>query len=209
MCGILGVTFKQNTAKSLDFVLRLMKELKIRGHHCYGIGWYDGIYYESYRSTKIEDVVQMLVNKNPSTFIFHNRYSTSGDWQVMENNMPIFVERIGAIAMNGVLSMNTKENNENIYNVKLDTENDAEIFLRLMERGEDLLDILKKYPQCSFAGLLLHIKGIVGLRNNKRPLYYYEDDDIKVLISTYDTIIRAGGKKENIRMVKPFEVVSI
>lgn len=206
MCGILGARIIA-TKNELIFCTRLMEELVIRGTHSYGICFNHKNKYTTIKSLlpKFYKFLNKFDMINENGFIFHNRYSTSGDWNFMENNQPITVNNIGSIAMNGVLSMATKEEYEKKYNVKCESDNDAEIFLRKIEQGIEIEEFLIQEKECSFAGIFLMGDEIFGIRNNKRPLYYYESNNGKYITSTLDTIRRAGGNWRNSKMIKPFE----
>ena len=109
-----------------------MKELSIRGLHYFGICYYDNNKYKVIKSfnKEFERFIKIFEMSDSNKFIFHNRYSTSGDWIDENNNQPIALDNIGAIAMNGVLSMSTKKEYEKKYGVKCKCDNDSEIFLR-------------------------------------------------------------------------------
>ena len=131
MCGILGVFVSEYNRFALEKIEQLMKGLLIRGHHSIGIAFYDDNKIQIYKSMDkdgIKGFVEILDAYKPKRFIFHNRYSTSGDWHFVENNQPIHVSGIGAIATNGVLSMKTKDEMEADFGVKLNCDNDAEVF---------------------------------------------------------------------------------
>jgi glutamine phosphoribosylpyrophosphate amidotransferase len=219
MCGILGAWFSEKTPKNLEFAGKLMQQLKIRGTHAYGIYLEygeGGVLCTHSNNFVAEEFLDAFCRHEGNCFIYHNRYSTSGDWQVMSNNQPILVledekdeysNSFGAIAMNGVLSQKTKEEYEKEFGVKCTTENDAEVFLRKMQQGVDIVDFLKQVPEASFAGVFLQKGKVFGVRNNKRPLYFYEMEGAQFLVSTIDTIRRAGGDITKVRIVKPFEVI--
>jgi len=217
MCGILGCYVSSYDYRTLELIELIMKELMIRGHHSTGLTFFqpDTIKpcFATFKTTNyksgIDEFSDLIQRHEPKRFIFHNRYSTSGDWHNMENNPPIVVESVGAIAMNGVLSMKTKAEMESDFDVKLKSENDAEVFLRKMEQSVDVLDFLKSQERCSYAGIILTQNKMVGLRNNKRPMYLFKAGFMIGLTSTYDTLQRAGVPKANIQMVRPLDKVEI
>lgn len=207
MCGIFGAHIFDKESES-TFCIRVMKELAIRGLHSFGMCYADDLSYvvlKSFQRDCFDFFYDCFNESNATSFIFHNRYSTSGDWNEMKNNQPIVCKDIGAIAMNGVLTMKTKQEYEADFFVKCDSDNDAEIFLRMIEKGVVLEDFLKEKRQCSFAGLFLLNTTIFGLRNNKRPLYHYKSEDGEYLVSTLDVIKRAGGNINNAKILKPYE----
>mgnify|MGYP000618844717 CR=1 FL=1 len=58
--------------------------------------------------------VKLPISNN---IIYHNRYSTSGDYKNHENNQPIFNNEL-SLVFNGVLDMGTKKQIENKYNIQ-------------------------------------------------------------------------------------------
>ena len=212
MCGILGAYFLNKDPESLTFAKNLITELKIRGRHSFGIAYYNNHSIEVTKSFELNpnELVDAFDQSDSDCFIYHNRYSTSGDWHDMQNNQPIVVDGVGAIAMNGVLSMKQKEDFESDFNIKTTSDNDAEIFLRKIEHGVNLVDFLKSQKDCSFSAILLLDNKIYGLRNNKRPLYFYNfKDKALFLVSTLDTIKRAGGDWKEAKIIKQFMLVSL
>jgi glutamine phosphoribosylpyrophosphate amidotransferase len=216
MCGILGVSFKQKDIESIEFVKRLMFELKIRGIHSFGIAFQDTEFHRLvYNEVFIDHMINEFMKSPSMSFIFHNRYSTSGDYHiekgVLDNNQPIVVSNIGALAMNGVISQATKPEYEQKYGVKCTSDNDTEIFLRKMEQGISIPDIVKQNPDCSFAGVYIKRRDntIYGYRNNKRPLYKGQYKNCSYIVSTLDTIRRAGGDLSQVSIVPIFTEVTI
>ena len=212
MCGILGAYFLNKDPESLTFTKKLITELKIRGRHSFGIAYYNNHSIEVTKSFELnpDELVDAFDKSGSDCFIYHNRYSTSGDWHDMENNQPIVVDGVGAIAMNGVLSMKQKFEFENEFNIKTVSDNDGEIFLRKIEQGINLIDFLKSQKECSFSATLLLNDKIYGLRNNKRPLYFYNfKGKALFLVSTLDTIKRAGGDWKEAEIVKQFIMVCL
>lgn len=219
MCGILGVSLQTTKPEELqveiDFCRLVMNELCTRGTHAIGICYYADHEYHIFKTPvtnpakTIEVYLQQIVASGAKQFIYHNRYSTSGDYSVYANNQPILVPNVGAIAMNGVLSMATKPEYEAEFGVKCECDNDAEVFLRIVEKGEELPQFLKRVPKCSYAGVILSHDVISGLRNNKRPLYTYYTKNAFYIVSTIDAIYRAGGDIFKAKVVDPFKEVVI
>lgn len=216
MCGILGVKFERKDDITVSFIKQLMIELKIRGTHSFGISFQHNGEYQEHKIVPetptnciniINYLLEQFINSSSYSFIFHNRYSTSGDYHDTTNNQPIVIDGFGAIAVNGVLSMATKKEMETEFNVKLSSENDSEIFLRKLEQDIPIKDTLEKYPACSYAGIVLKDNKITGIRNNKRPLYYGEFGNCKYFISTYDSIQRAKGMNNPICRIPPLTEV--
>jgi len=210
MCGILGIKFKNNKIleRKNDFI-ELMKQLMIRGKHSFGLCYFDKEFITlKSLDPNFEEFLDKFYNSNSNSFIYHNRYSTSGDYKNMINNQPITLE-YASIAMNGVFSMKKKEEYEKEFNIKCISENDTEIILRLMENGINIIDILKENKNISFAGIILLKDSMIAIRNKKRPLYYFETEDYSGFISTKDTIIRSNIKYTKLEWIKSFEMVKI
>lgn len=210
MCGILGGYFIEKDSDTIEFTKKLMTELKIRGCHSFGIAFHDKNSIKVMKSFELnpDNFIKAFNQSDSDYFIFHNRYSTSGNWEDMNNNQPIVINNVGAIAMNGVLSMKLKEEFEENFSVKCENHNDAEVFLRKIELGINVVDFLKSQPNCSFAGVFITNNTIWGLRNNKRPLYEFNyKNKAKFLLSTIDTINRAGGDWKEAKIVKQFDQV--
>jgi len=212
MCGILGIFFKEKDEESINFSKLLMKELLIRGTHAFGICFKDIEFHRYVYNKFFSDIlIEPFLRSSSNGFIFHNRYSTSGDYLNLDNNQPIVVKGVGALAMNGVISQATKAEYEQKYDVKCTSENDTEIFLRKLERGISIPHFVDQNPDCSFAGV--YIKDgdntIYGYRNNKRPLYKGTYKNCSYIVSTLDTIRRAGGDLSQVSIVPTFTEVTI
>jgi glutamine phosphoribosylpyrophosphate amidotransferase len=215
MCGILGVSFISKDTESIEFVKKLITELKIRGLHAFGIAYQDTFDTFIHRivSDKLNpsEILEEFIKSPSGSFIYHNRYSTSGDYSNPDNNQPTVVQNVGAIAMNGVISQATKPEYEQKYGIKCTSDNDTEIFLRKLEHGVPIPEFVKQNPDCSFAGVYIK-KGnntIFGYRNNKRPLYKGKYKNVLYIVSTLDTIRRAGGDLSQVSIVPTFTEVNI
>lgn len=212
MCGILGVSFRAKDKESIEFVKKLMYELKIRGIHSFGIAFQNTrIHRYVDKNISIDIFLDLFLNSSAFSFIFHNRYSTSGDNTDENSYQPIVVQGVGALAMNGVLSQATKPEFEQKYGVKCVSDNDTEIFLRKMEQGITIPSFVKANPDCSFAGVYIKHgdERIFGYRNNKRPLYKGQYKSCSYIVSTLDTIRRAGGDLSQVSIVPTFTEVTI
>lgn len=211
MCGIIGARILNKTTEELEFCKKLMEESSIRGLHSFGMCYYDEKGYHIYKhfQKKFDYYIKLFKNSTTDSFIYHNRYSTSGDWADMRNNQPILVDEVGAIAMNGVLTMETKEEYEKRFNVKCKSDNDSEIFLQKMKEGVDIFQFLVDNDYCSFAGVFLQKGRVFALRNNKRPLYYYVSDNGRYFVSTLDIIARAGGDVRKAFIVPTYKIIDV
>ncbi len=186
MCGIMGVVGET----SPETLYKLAMVLKVRGLHAFGLSFYgpDGILTEKssrpFRPPAFAEAMEYLPR-----LIYHNRYSTSGDYRIEQNNQPIQTGSL-SVAMNGVISMKPRQEYEAEYQVKCETDNDAEILNRLIERGEDLAAIFNK-STASVSSVWLRKKKVFGYTNGKRPLHYIKDRQVVIAVSTRDAIQRA------------------
>ena len=135
----------------------------------------------------VERIKQFLRN---NIAIWHCRYSTSGDWKDHANNQPIKSgQRV--IAANCVISMKAKAEYEQEYGIACDTDNDAEIFLKRIEKGIREEIIVEKG---AFAGVWIENGKIRAIRNNYRPLYISKHAGATWVMSTADAFYRTTGK---------------
>lgn len=199
MCGIVGY---RSNKPDIEKLIMLINHSKIRGIHAFGMSYYSNTgelcvqkFYEIEKLLKNLEIQAPYIDWN-SGFIFHSRYSTSGDWAKQTNNMPIIDNGI-ALVLNGVISMLPKPDYERLYGITCKTENDAEIILKLIEK-----DRLKEIEctKASIAALWLKNRTLFAFRNNKRPLYQAEG----FIFSTYDI-----GKRSGLKNIKPVEAGKI
>lgn len=208
MCGVIGFCTDKVNNKQQEILYALMQESKVRGLHSFGIACYGE--FVDYIATKKwfafpskEEVFQLIVPK----LIWHNRYSTSGDWKSEDNNQPITVGDI-SVAVNGVLSMKKKSEYEKEYNVKCKTENDAEIFVQRLMQGESPIDFLYKLKG-SFAGVFLYKGGVFAMRNNTRPLHWFKKYGAVFVVPTVDVVDRALKEKLRVQNIQPFTLFNL
>ena len=209
MCGIIGFYSRRKTDKEIDFLIRVMEESSIRGLHSFGIAYMVRDHIEVKKSFKpnFKELVGDFVDRGGKRLIFHCRYSTSGDFKDMNNNMPIVVGNT-AIALNGIISMKRKKEFEKEFKVKCSTENDAEIILVKGKNTTGYYRFLKKNSNASFAGLFLQYENISAIRNDKRPMYYFTTKKkSKFFVSTIDIAIRAGFS--DYRKIKPVKSMAV
>lgn len=139
--------------------------------------------------------------------IAHARYSTSGDWHNAKNNQPLIIKVDGdslSLAFNGVIHMGTKTEFEAEYDVKCDSENDGEVFLRKIEKGltgrhssrsHMIVETARTFIENitgSFAGVWLDGHDLYAGRNSRRPLWVAEEFGGRWYASTADIFKRAG-----------------
>lgn len=197
MCAIVGVSGDWNE----QTLLNVLKWSRIRGLHAFGYAYYCENELIYHKFTNYNQFCQSIIENKPVKFIAHFRYSTSGDWRIMENNQPIILNK-SALVFNGVIDMSTKEEMESKWKCTLNTENDGEIALIQYNLGkiDDLIDNKTR----SFAGLFLNKNNeIVAIRNRRRPMYVGKQDNCYYLASTYDILNRSNV--ENITEIRPHE----
>lgn len=204
MCGIVGFQAETFNDKHLDTLIALMEQSKIRGLHAFGMAYLDRwAKPQVFKSHRLRDLFEVLDEQRPTTLIFHNRYSTSGDFADHANNQPV-VWNASALVFNGVLSMKTKPEMEAEYGLKMDCENDGELFLRHLD---DPMGFLRK-SRGTFAGMWL-TGGIVRfLRNQMRPAYGLKTNDATFVASTADIMVRAGLPRTN-RPLPPYQILTL
>lgn len=200
MCGVVGYSCKKPRKKHYDLLQRLIRESKIRGTHSYGFSFCDGG-LQTIKKHKIDDVEFPQTNK----IIYHNRYSTSGDYKDHQNNQPIHLESC-ALVFNGVLDMRTKSEIEKDYGINMQTENDGEIVLQTC--GDDPSKI-KQYiseTKGSFAGLILTAENkMYAIRNQNRPLWMLLHEGATFYASTRNIFQRVCGSFEPVEL-KPNQI---
>lgn len=176
MCGI--IAYVGNVDRKL--IGRIAEESSVRGLHSFAS------YYK------------------PRIGMAHCRYSTSGiDHQplVLQNTLL----KCDAFCFNGVISMRTKKEMERAWNIKMDTDNDGEIILRLTRNTDEILDFIKVIP-CSFAGVFIFGDTLIAVRNTHRPLWYLEQKGTVVVASTRDIFKRAGIDPSKVKQLEPLKI---
>lgn len=192
MCGVIGywplgpISAAQDE-RHREVFAGLMVESRVRGMHCYGIGWQDfenqTIVLRSHNLAEIQTCFQP-----GKACVAHARYSTSGDWENMENNQPIAVAGT-VLAFNGVIHMGTKEELEVAFGVRLETANDGEVFIRQMQQGCPI-EVFLEQMTGSFAGVWLFNNTLYAARNARRPLWRAKAFDAVWYASTRDILER-------------------
>lgn len=183
MCGVVGFFGKyRNYSKVIHKVIH---ESAVRGVHSFGFSYlHNGIILTEKRH-KVEDIIQCLDEIGPDKFIFHNRYSTTGDFLDHENNQPVNIESF-SLVFNGVISQASREKNEETYQLALSTTNDGEIFARTKNKQAFIEE-----HSGSFAGLYCDGKDFYAFRNKRRPLWYSGNNETVFVASTRDILKRA------------------
>ena len=209
MCGIIGFYTNKVKKEHIDILLELIFQSKIRGLHSFGLSYYkDGkITTERYFGLA-ENILDGFKSSGSNMLIYHNRYSTSGDWEDMNNNQPITIGNV-SVAVNGVLSMKPKEEYEQEFNVKCNTENDSEVFAQKIVNNENIPQFIKDYPENTTAMVVLKDGSVYALRNNSRPLHWFKLHDAVFVVSTVDIVRRALGSEIEIFDIPKFEWVDL
>lgn len=192
MCGIIGYMSNEPVIEHLDVLLKLIKQSKIRGLHAFGTAYdYGKVVAKFLTLPELEK--QLRTNFPFCDAIVHTRYSTSGNWEKLENNQPVVVGKRKLI-FNGVISMKTKVGMEKEFGCKLNADNDGEIFLQHVSKGGHPAKFVQNMAG-SFAGLWYdNLGGIHALRNERRPMWwFYYDQETVFFCSTQDIINRALG----------------
>lgn len=194
MCGVIALVSQKFDEKSIEMTLSLINESKIRGLHAFGLAYQiDNQPIEVRKCVQIPTIDEFRHLKNRSVrLIYHNRYSTSGDWHNENNNQPIYIAPDIAVAVNGVISMAPSQEWFEQFGVKCSSENDGEIFARILQQGRDPAEFVNSLTG-SFAGVFLWTGGLWALRNERRPLWRCVVNNSTIIASTSDIITRALG----------------
>lgn len=190
MCAIIGFHTEKNRPAQLDQLLSVWHQSRIRGLHAFGFAIRRGRELEVFKTTNFEELQEALVKAWPFNHMTgHCRYSTSGDWRDPDNNQPIVVGR-DSLVFNGVVSMKTKEQNEDENGKKYLTDNDGEIVLRKYIDNSNWEAFIAHHG-FSFAGIFLDPELMVAMRNPRRPLWYAQHLGATYLASTQNIFLRA------------------
>ena len=161
MCGIVGYSCKDPKQNHIQILQDIIAESSIRGIHSFGYSFVKDKKLITRKYHDLKEVKLPLTNK----LIYHNRYSTSGDFKNHKNNQPIHIDNM-SLVFNGVIDMRTK---------------------KLIERFVN--DI-----RGSFAGIILDEKeNLFVIRNKKRPCWILEYDNAKFVASTRDIFKRVDN----------------
>lgn len=195
MCGVVGFSCQDPKKYHLDLLHKIIIQSKIRGLHSFGYT-YNAKKLVTVKHHDLTKLELPLTNK----IIYHNRYSTSGDYKDHNNNQPITNKNI-SLVFNGVLDMRTKQEIEKHYNIKMQTDNDGEIILH---KYEENLEKYIKETTGSFAGLILtNCNKLLAIRNTNRPLWKVNVNEAVYFASTKDIFIRADKTLEPVEL-KPY-----
>ena len=208
MCGIFGFIGRvpaERWEPIFQLLTALAEETEIRGAHATG---YAAIDAESFITSKAPMPARAFVRTdawgalaNPQEVVIgHCRYATAGLPKVNANNHPHVGERF-ALVHNGVL--NGHQTIVRSEKVRLSTECDSEVLLRVIEKKRAAVDGIRRLYSSVFAGmqrsaacaLLDKRDGALYLfRTNERPLHVVrlpDYDDAVVFASTPEIIAKA------------------
>jgi len=203
VCGI--VAYSGNGADRRLFV-ELCRQSCVRGVHAFGIAYPTEGRLAVVKSTDFRDVTEAIPDPLPNKIIWHNRYSTSGDFKVMANNQPIIHGR-SAMAFNGTIDMGTKESMEKRFGVHLNTANDGELLLLGLEQGNPFLYCDEG---ATIAAVYLNADGrMCAVRNELRPLWRFHADNGDFIVSTRDIASRARLGINNCAILEPMKIVEL
>lgn len=219
MCGIIGFARDfQCQEHHIDLMSALVRESSIRGLHAFGYSYHNSVVGGDIVTVKQFDLPNAydlgVAMMRGDVFLYHNRYSTSGNWEDHNNNMPISNGHL-SLAANCVISQKTKPEYEQEFGISCVTENDAEILWQILWYGRERVDDFLRKITGSFAGVWINRGKLWFLRNNKRPLHYFVFDGALFVVSTYDIAYRAlqhigqvgmGKSNVDIKLVEPFVV---
>ena len=191
MCGVVGFSSDEVTQEHLDLLNGLIAQSKIRGLHSFGYTYYDG----EFITNKYFDMSE-LDGRSFQKLIYHNRYSTSGDYKDHNNNQPIEGDEIHLV-FNGVLDMGTKEEMELKYDIKMNTDNDGEILIKKCGSDKEKIKRFVEDTTGSFAGLILtRSNELLAIRNPNRPLWKLNHEGAVYFASTRDIFKRVDDSLE-------------
>lgn len=203
MCSIIAVSGNWDE----EIVKKIMQNSRIRGLHSFGYSFVEKNKIQNFKFIDYDQFLKSLIQKKPIKFIAHFRYSTSGDWKVIENNQPILLDDF-CLAFNGVIDMSSKSEMEKKFEVQMETENDGEIAIIKYKQGKDsFLNFINENKR-TFAGVFLNKENeITAIKNNLRPLSISKDKKATYLASTSDILLRSGLKSyEKLKPNKFYEI---
>ena len=203
MCGVVGYSSEKPKQAHLDILNKLILQSKVRGLHSFGYSYFDNEIRTKKRHN-IKNIKLPLANK----LIYHNRYSTSGDYKDHNNNQPIHNKEM-SLVFNGVIDMGTKEEIESRYNIKMNTDNDGEIIIHKCGSNKEDLKSFIKETKGSFAGMILTSSNeLLAIRNANRPLWKLEHEGAVYIASTQD-IFKRVNKSFEPQELKPNELYEL
>lgn len=200
MCGVVGYSCESPIKEHYEILQAIIRQSKIRGLHSFGFSFYDKELV-TIKHHYIDKIELPAANK----IIYHNRYSTSGDYKNHDNNQPIAVGNI-SLVFNGVLDMRTKQEMEEHYQIDMETDNDGELVLKLCGSDPEKIQEYVQNTTGSFAGLILTENNkMYAIRNENRPLWMLNHSGAIFYASTRDIFKRVDQSFEPIKL-DPYKV---
>jgi glutamine phosphoribosylpyrophosphate amidotransferase len=208
MCGVLGITIKNFNEGDYDLVRNLFIQSMIRGKHATGVS-----FVKNGRVNTIKDAVPAdewikkqdlneWRNEDGNLYcVGHVRYSTSD----LRYNQPMSTNELG-IVHNGVISQEPPSTWSDLYGFETETANDSELILRAFEKGDNPLELF--HPASMAVCGVDAKKQIIAFRNEERPLYMCQNENIIVFASTED-ILRRSNLFFGIKKLPMYEVFSV
>jgi glutamine phosphoribosylpyrophosphate amidotransferase len=208
MCGVLGIAIKNFNEGDYDLVRSLFIQSMIRGKHATGVS-----YVKNGRVNTVKDPIpanewikqqnlEEWKNEDGNLYcVGHVRYSTSD----LRYNQPMATDLL-AIAHNGVISQEAQETWIDHYELETVTANDSELVLRALEKGKNPLTYF--HPASMAVCSVDSEKKLTAFRNEERPLYLCQDENIIIFDSTED-ILKRSNLFFGIKKLPMYEVLTV
>ena len=202
MCGIVGFATEKLNNNNYNLLNKIILQSQIRGLHSFGYTYYDAKLI-TVKHHNIKDVQLPKTNK----LIYHNRYSTSGDYTDHRNNQPIHVNDV-SLVFNGVVYMSTQDEMQTKYNIEMETYNDGEIIIQKCAFDKNKIQNFIENMHGSFAGLMMFEDKIYVIRNERRPAWIVKKFNSTYIASTKDIFLRADSSLEP-KELKPNKIYEL
>jgi len=196
MCGVIGVSLKNVTIDDINAIESLFKETQIRGRHATGVSFLINDKVVTHKAAMPVDeflalypIVDWIDDRQNINAIGHCRYSTSD----LKYNQPIG-DDLSTIVHNGVISQEPPESWKERFGIDTETANDSEL---LYKRSN-----IDEWPDSSISALVLSKRGIMDMRNGKRPLWRASLKNGLIWASTEDIINRSLFEADYISKVE-------
>lgn len=204
MCGIVGV-IGESPDKIREAVVKLLLQSQIRGKHATGISYVkDGKIVTIKKPIPAMEFIELIPKDIGNIVIGHTRYSTSDS----RYNQPLDKDNI-SLVHNGVITQAPFEQWEELYGLRdFTTRNDSEILLKTCCENKDMFGLLNFEESSIAAGIIKHGE-LWCFRNNRRPLYLFNTDDVLGFASTENIIKRALKTTLDIYKCKPNKMYNL
>lgn len=173
MCGLAGYKVLKNGRpyQAIRVFEAVLLQSQIRGRHATGVAYVlEGEVHsvslpvpaKGFLEHKYWDDVKN--NVVPRELIAHCRYSTSG-----KTNQPIQMYRAMALVHNGLVSMGTKQEFQQKYAIRTETDCDSEIILQKVNDAYEGREFEAVHGEYSFADAVAH--GLQAIRKVDPPIF--------------------------------------